>query len=304
MNFDEHNSPPSDPAQSPVPWEIIESQPLEKPAPVGATSNPAQDSGPAGVPLPEDLRVPWGWTDLLLLVILYIAGSIVVSVPVLIGFLLAGVSRAELSHSPGVQGLFVIVNQALLSVSVLAYLFAEMRLRYRSPFWRTIGWRPLETHHASRGLAYLSIFAGGFLFSLLIQFASAAFGTKAKLPIETLLQDQRNAILFMLMAVTIAPVLEETIFRGYIYPVLARSFGVGAGIVVTGTLFGLLHALQLWGGWIQIGLMVIVGIFFTYVRSVTRTVVASYLLHLSYNSVPLLVYIIASHGFHRLPVGP
>jgi membrane protease YdiL (CAAX protease family) len=241
---------------------------------------------------------------LFLLIILYIAGSIVLSVPVLIGFLLAGVSRAELSHSPSAQGLFVIINQVLLSVSVLAFLAAEMRLRYRSPFWRTIGWRPLQTHHASRGLAYLSIFAGGFLFSLVIQFVSGAFGTKTKLPIEALLEDQRNAILFMLLAVTIAPVLEETIFRGYIYPVLARSFGVGAGIVVTGTLFGLLHAVQLWGGWIQIGLMIIVGIFFTYVRSATRTVVASYLLHLSYNSVPLLVYIIASHGFRRFPAGP
>ena len=52
------------------------------------------------------------------------------------------------------------------------------------------------------------------------------------------------------MGVLLAPVLEETIFRGYIYPVVARSFGINAGILVTGTLFGLLHASQLWGGWV------------------------------------------------------
>ncbi len=58
----------------------------------------------------------------------------------------------------------------------------------------------------------------------------------------------------MLIAVLLAPVVEETIFRGYIYPVIGRSFGMVWGIVATGTLFGLLHAEQLWGGWGQIAL--------------------------------------------------
>ena len=40
---------------------------------------------------------------------------------------------------------------------------------------------------------------------------------------------------------------------------------------------------QLWGGWWQIALLVMVGIVFTIARAATRTVVASYILHLSYN---------------------
>jgi len=302
MNFDDDNPHSPDPMNPPVPWEAIEGRRSTEHLP-NAVAAPVQNPVPANGGLPEDLRVPWGWTDLLLLVLLYVAGSIVISLPVLIVFMLAGVSRAQLTNSSSEQGLFVIASQTLLSVGVLAYLAAEMRVRYRSPFWRTIGWRPIETRHKSRGLVYLGIFCGGLLFSFLIQFTSAAFGTKAKLPIENLLQNQRNAIFFMLIAVTLAPVLEETMFRGYIFPVVARSFGVGAGIIATGTLFGLLHAIQLWGGWVQIGLLIVVGIFFTYVRSVTRTVVASYLLHLSYNSVPLLLYVIATHGFRQPPPG-
>ena len=53
--------------------------------------------------------------------------------------------------------------------------------------------------------------------------------------------------------------------------------------VLAPDLFGLLHAPQLWGGWVQIVSLVLVGIILTYVRAVTRTVLASYLLHLSYN---------------------
>ncbi len=76
---------------------------------------------------------------------------------------------------------------------------------------------------------------------------------------------------------------EETIFRGYIYPVVARTYGMAVGVFGTGILFGLMHAAQLWGGWLQIGEIVIVGIVLTYARAVTRTVLASFLLHVSYN---------------------
>jgi membrane protease YdiL (CAAX protease family) len=309
MILDDNNPPPPDPERAPVPWEIIESQTPAEHSAAGAMQGgvetmPAQDLGPSRAALPDDLRVPWGWLALLFLFLLYFATYVALLKPVFSLFTEFGISRSEVMASPNVQGFFVIVHQGLLSLAVLASLAAQMRFWYGSPFWRTVGWRPLETHGAPRGRAYLRILAGGFLFSLVIQFSSAAFGTKAKLPIEALFDSQRNAILLMFMAVAIAPVFEETVFRGYIYPVVARSFGVGASIVITGTLFGLLHAVQLWGGWIQIGLMIVVGIVFTYVRSVTRTVVASYLLHLSYNSVPLLFYIIASHGFRQLPVGP
>ena len=164
-----------------------------------------------------------------------------------------------------------------------------------------MGWRPLETGKAPRGIAYLGFIGGGFLLSLLIQLASATVEPKGKLPIEAFFQDRRTALFLMLMSVLLAPVFEETIFRGYLYPVVARSFGVGAGIMATGTLFGLLHAEQLWGGWVQIGLLVVVGIFFTWVRAITKTVVASYLLHLSYNSFLFFAFLVTSHGLRSLP---
>jgi CAAX protease family protein len=303
MNFDNNNPPPQDPERAPVPWEIIESRPEPEFSRAGPATAPPQDLGPADVPLPEDLRVPWDWIDLFLLVVIFVAAYVVLLRPVAIVFSMFGVSRSHLMHSPSIEGLFLIVHQVVVSLAVLAYLAVQVRFRYGLPFWRTIGWRPLTTRSETRHRAYLGIVVSGFFFSLLIQVTSAQFGTKAKLPIEALFQDQRNAVLFMVMAVAVAPVFEETIFRGYIYPVLARSFGVGASIVITGSLFGLLHAQQLWGGWIQIGLMIVVGIVLTIVRSVARTVVASYLLHLTYNSVPLLFYIIASHGFRQIPVG-
>lgn len=251
--------------------------------------------------LPDDLRVPWGWLDLLLLVIVAIAGTIVLSIIIVMGFAFSGVSFHQLQASISDENLVLIINQALLSVTLLIYLSAQMRLRFGLPFWRTIGWRPLQTEKTPRPVAYLGFVLSGFLLAILVSLGSSAFHTKTQLPIEHFFQDRLSAVLLMTLGVLLAPVLEETIFRGYIYPVAARSFGVTGGVLFTGTIFGLLHASQLWGGWGQIALLVVVGIVFTYARATTRTVVASYLMHVSYNSFLFLGMAIGSHGFRHFP---
>jgi membrane protease YdiL (CAAX protease family) len=228
-------------------------------------------------------------------------GAFLVSI-VLVGVFAAfGMTPSMLQNSTNNKSLFLIVNQAVLSLGLLGYLAAQIRVRFQSPFWRTIGWRSLQTGAIPRRVVYLSLILGGFSLSLLVQLASAALQTKAKLPIQEYFQDPRSALLLMLMSILLAPLVEETIFRGYIYPVLARSFGVGASVVITGTLFGLLHAPQLWGGWGQILLLIGVGIIFTAARAISRTVVASYILHVSYNSFLFIAFLVASHGLRHFP---
>lgn len=293
MNFDDNNphapdsSQPGDSAAQASP--VSEAESLFAP----------QGSLPARSPIPDDLRVPWGWGNLVLFVLMYfILGFLVV-----LGFAAFGVKPADIQKLSADKGPALVLSQVILSLAMLGYLAAEMRYRFGLSFWRTIGWHPLEMGGRPKAYVYSRYVLGGFLFSVIVQLVSATVGTKHKLPIENLFQDRTTAILLMLMAVTVAPVVEETVFRGYIYPVIARSFGVGASIIATGTLFGMLHAPQLWGGWGQIALLIVVGIFFTYVRAKTRTVVASFLLHVGYNTLPLLGYLIASHGLRTIPGG-
>jgi hypothetical protein len=255
-------------------------------------------------PVPEDIRVPWGWVDLLLFVVVALAGTFLFSILLAIGFAVFGVPPSRLQKPGSAEGLFVVVSQGVLFFVLLGYLFMQTRFRFHAPFWRTLGWRPLQTHRVRGAWAYLGLIASGLLLAILVQVGSAIFGTKAKLPMEQLFQDRRTALLLVLMAVLLAPVVEETIFRGYLYPLIARTFGIGTGVAATGIVFGLLHAPQLWGGWVQIGLLVFVGIVFTYVRAVTRTVVGSYLLHVSYNSFISIAFLIGTHGLRILNPGP
>lgn len=54
-------------------------------------------------------------------------------------------------------------------------------------------------------------------------------------------QSPRDRIAVLVMAVAVAPLAEETIFRGYLYPVGKRYFGPFASSVVAAALFALLH---------------------------------------------------------------
>ena len=253
--------------------------------------------------LPADLRAPWGWVDLFVLAVLATAGSFLISLSLAAVFAAFGIKAAQLRASPGDTGLFTIVHQALLSVVLLLFLAAHIRVSFGEPFWRTIGWRALRPGQLPRALRYLGFLLGGFLLAVAVQVASIAFGGHAKVPMQELFQDRRTATLLLLMAVFVAPVIEETVFRGYIYPIVARSWGIAPGILATGILFGLLHAPQLWGGWVQIALLVIVGIVFTCARAITKTVLASYLLHVSYNFSVSFAFLLGSHWLRLVSPG-
>lgn len=120
-------------------------------------------------------------------------------------------------------------------------------------------------------------------------------------PIQELFKYKNTAMLFMAMAVLVAPLVEETVFRGYLYPLFARSFGAAAGIIITGILFGLMHGAQLGWTWGLVSVLVAVGIIFTFVRARTGTVFASFLLHLGYNSTIAIVTILGTQGFTKFP---
>jgi uncharacterized protein len=253
--------------------------------------------------LSPDLRAPWGWLDLFVLAILAMVGGFLLKLFLAAVFARFGMKSAQLSASPSATGLFTVLLQALLSLLLLGYLTALIRGSFGAPFWRTIGWRAFEPGQVPRALRYFGFIAGGFLLAAAVEFASVAFGNHAKVPMQALFQDRRTAILILLMSVFVAPLIEETVFRGYIYPVVARSFGMATGVLATGILFGLLHAPQLWGGWVQIALLVVVGIVFTYARAVARTVLASYLLHVSYNFFVSFAFLLGSHWLRLVSPG-
>jgi len=264
----------------------------------------ASEASLAELAVPEDLRAPWSWLDLLFFLLFFLGSSVVLTWMVALGAVIwFGVRPWDIEKAVGTKATILVVSQGLLSGATLLYLFAAVRLRHRAPFWRTIGWRKLRPRDMTPAVATFACVLGGVALAMAIQVASLLVGRKTNLPIEELFRDRRSVMLLMALGVLVAPLVEETVFRGYIYPVVARRFGVVTGVLGTGALFGMAHAVQLWGGWGQIALLMVVGIVLTYVRARTGTVLASYFFHLGYNTILFAGFYFATGGLRHLPGG-
>jgi hypothetical protein len=208
----------------------------------------------------------------------------------------------QLNQTPA-KSVIAVLSQGVWSVCVLLYFYFMVRTRTQAPFWRTMGWRRLHLSGQTTMGAAIRCLGGGAMLAVIVTFAGKFLNEKAELPIEELFRSRSTVILLMCFGILVAPLVEETIFRGFLYPIIARSFGMAAGVIFTGILFGAMHAQQLWGGWGQIGLLIAVGIFLTWVRARTGTVVASYLVHLGYNSMLFLGFYSATGGLRHIPGG-
>lgn len=278
------------------------------PLPAGDAASPAEPSpAPEGAPapaalVPEDLRVPWTWTDVLIFILFSLGIMVVLEYTLQTILLTTGrVQMHELPAFVTTNTVYVAVRQFLWFTLLLGFLFFTLRPRRPAPFWDTVGWRPPRTGQLSRAMFYSLCLFGGAVLAVVIAYASSLMAPKQPLPIQQFFRDRQSIYLLAVMGVLIAPIVEETVFRGFLYPVFARSLGVLGGIALTGILFGLMHAQQLWGGWAQIALLVLVGIIFTTARARTGSVIPCYLLHLGYNAIQFIGFFF-SEQFHKLPL--
>jgi membrane protease YdiL (CAAX protease family) len=243
----------------------------------------------------DDLLVPWGWMEVALLVILGVIGSALVTwAAAQVAVRLFGIPANEVfgDTMSTAKSVVVLISQALLDGMAILYLYLMLQARTTEPFWASIGWREMRPGQGKIRDSALHYLAVGAILAVAVTFAGGFFNSKETLPIEELLKARVSILLFGVLGVLVAPLVEETLFRGFLYPVIARRLGVAAGIAITGTLFGLMHAAQLWGGWGQIALLILVGVVLTWVRARTGTVAASYFVHLGYNGLQLVGYLI------------
>ena len=91
--------------------------------------------------------------------------------------------------------------------------------------------------------------------------------------------------IFGVMAVTVAPLFEELLFRGFLQPLFTRTFGVIAGILITGVLFGALHAPEYKFVWQYAAAVSFVGVVLGIVRYRTGSIIPSTVMHACYNAV-------------------
>jgi len=189
--------------------------------------------------------------------------------------------------------LVVVAGQALAYVLLLAYMYVLVtRERRRPNFLAAVHW------NWPRNVApYL---LSGVALSLALQLLAHVLPMPKNLPIDTFFRTPTEAWVITTFGITLAPLMEELFFRGFLYPVLARSIGFTAAIFITAFAFALLHGSQLLFSWGPVLVIFLVGTVLTMVRAYKNSVAASLLVHIAYNGTISALMFAATDGFRHL----
>ncbi len=224
--------------------EPAESCPSEKGSPLGwslepvpSEQDPSQRMFASGswVGLPaNDWRAWTGVAALVAALLFALLGGLIVDIPALV----LGVKISGEHTPPGIELADTVVQDVVFVLTVV--LFAQLGGRtVRS--WQ-LGFRPPAQRWQRAALAVVVTYV---LFFLASAVWAAVLNESTKEELLKQLGANETALLLALSALlttTIAPICEETLFRGYIFPALSKWRGWLAGALMTGVLFGGVHA--------------------------------------------------------------
>jgi hypothetical protein len=255
------------------------------------TFTPASAAPVPTAPAPVENPVWDGWDVLL------IAGLTVVTMVVLQLVVLLAAHRFWYPHESlsdmGQKPILLIVSQFLLYLPVAACMVALVEGKYHVGFWQAIRWNWPRSEWRLLALGGAMFFALSLLQNLLPM--------PKDTPFEHLFDRARDAYLLSIIAVTLGPLMEELFFRGFMYPVLARRMGAAWGIALTALPFGLIHLPQYGWAWGAALVIFLVGVVCGVVRAVTRSVGASFLVHVGFNGTQMLIAVVMTRGFQHMP---
>jgi len=260
------------------PWEDereLEPQPEERRVPPGAPPPGIQLQTPdAPPPLPRP-----GWS-------VWEAFPVVMFMMFLAAASLASGPEPKITNS-SVRAILLL--QSFFYAFLLLYVHYIVVLKHRLPFWQGLGWRRVNP-------AFFLVC--GLALSLAVQLL--ALPQSKQLPIERLFQTREATLMLALFGTAVAPLVEEIIFRGFIFGAIERSSGLRAAIWTTALLFAAIHIPQLRGGTPQILAIFGVGLMLSWTRAKTSSLAASYFVHLGYNGSLFLMLYVASEGFRKM----
>ena len=228
----------------------------------------------------------WGYSDLaLVLGLLFASIALIVLV---CGVLVFAAPALRDDPTP-----LLLPTQFALYLFIYICFFLVFKFRYGKPVFASLGWR----RTAIRPL--LLVVAGAALAMAISALAAVIHTPKVKSPIDEITKTPLSLAVFAVMAVTIAPLFEELFFRGFIQPLLSRSFGVTAGVILTAVLFGALHAPEYSWAWQYALAVTIAGAVFGWIRARTQSIIPSTIMHGGYNLVFIVALIFMKYGPHK-----
>lgn len=240
---------------------------------------------------PNRENPPWTFGDVIRILLVAAIALVVlgaVFIPIAARRLGVPISSPQITENPQIA----LPVQAAAYLVVLLFMVVILRTRHH-PFWRTVQWN----WPSRRWLGYI---LAGVILGFVIEGISAFLPIPKEVPFDKYFTSAAGAYWMAAFGVTLAPLMEEMFFRGFLYPVLNRRLGFVLSLTITSIAFSLLHAAQLAHAWAPLLLIFVVGLVLTYTRARVRSVGASFLIHAGYNSTLFALMWFATDHFRHL----
>lgn len=185
---------------------------------------------------------------------------------------------------------WMLAVQAAVWLPVLLYIHWVVVRQCRRRFAEGVGWLP-PAHPARRYL-----WRGALLAASVIVLTEVVGVTEksCQSPMLKLLDDREALWALAAFGVLVAPVVEEIVFRGFLFAALERVHGSGFALAATSAAFALVHGGQYCWQWQRLAILFWVGLALGAVRARTRSTKAAALVHAAYNG---LLFALVAGGF-------
>ncbi len=225
----------------------------------------------------------WGWGDVLVLAGLAIPVILITSV------LTIGAAVA-VQWIPRAKAIVPLSATFLFYALYIVLMKMYFSMRFDRPLLRSLGWVPPRQLRVSPLLWGVLTAVGAVMLGVALR------TPEVKTPLDQLLADPVSIALMAVFAITLAPVFEELVFRGLLFPLIGRSLGPVAGAVLTALPFALLHGPEYAWSWQRVSIVFFAGFAFGWMRHQSGSTAAAAVMHAAYNGTFVLLLVISKYG--------
>jgi uncharacterized protein len=259
---------------------------------------PAPDSDETIHPIPR--KVEWWvpWVDVikalgvwLISVVLLIVVPVLVALPYIIYFWVKfGPPPPEVLGTDKTLLFLSVVAVFPAHLLTLLAIWLYVTRRGREPFWKAVKFEWPESVGPVIGSLTSLLLA---IVLLVLAWLLTQFWGGNKTQLDLLIESSlaaRFATAFV--AVVTAPLVEELIYRGVIYPALERATGMIVAIILVSLLFAGVHVIQYFNNLSVIAAITLLSFTLTITRAVTGKLLPCFIIHLVFNGIQAIALVV------------
>ena len=187
--------------------------------------------------------------------------------------------------------IFLLVQQCCFYVLILTFLFLLAKFQHQRPLWKSLGWNRLTFRQ------FVGYLAGGVALAAAMSLVLTLWPDKQEFPLEKLFNSRTASFALGAFAISVAPVVEELVFRGLLFAIFERWLGSGFAVIATAVLFAGLHIPEYWHAWNHMMMILVVGLAFSLARGTSGSLTPSTILHIGYNSLIITLLFFSTQHF-------